>query len=308
MKYMILAAALLTAAGASAQFAVEMKNGATREMSSPLHFSQNQSQTSWSLSETYSEELDLENVAVVRRTAPSAGASVGDFYYSDGTWSSTLETDKTPIGIVYWVGDPGTEDEALREDHPACTHGLVVSLRQRVDEWQEYYEDCDETVSSWIVDNTDYPALRGGYGVNAPYNKMRGYSNTRAIEEYNDEFVWDYEVIAVSGIDFLMSGAEAPGESSGWFLPSAKELSLIISGEWSGDIDDIGYLEEPLVQQLAFINSRIAMIDGGAAISGIYWSSNEASINQAFSIQTSNALLMETSKGGTNRIRPVLAF
>lgn len=308
MKSIILAAAaLLLPVAASAQFTIEMKDGRSVRATSPLHFSQSSDATSWSLTDIYDSALDLSLVEAVS-IAPAGQPAVGDFYFSDGTWSASLQEGKTPIAVVYWVGDPGADDEALRTDHPGCVHGLAVGLRQRADEWQEYYEDTDETVSEWIVDNTDYPAIRGGYGVNAPYNKMRGYSNTRAIEAYNDEFVWDYEVLCVSGIDFLMNGMDAPATSSGWFLPSAKELSLIISGAWDGDIDDIGYEDNPPVAQLAMVNSRLALINGATQMSGVYWSSNESSRTQAFTIKTANALLMETSKGGSNYVRPILAF
>ncbi len=30
---------------------------------------------------------------------------IGDFYYSDGTWSADLKTEVNPIGVVFYVGE-----------------------------------------------------------------------------------------------------------------------------------------------------------------------------------------------------------
>lgn len=35
---------------------------------------------------------------------PYVAPKIGDFYYSDGSWSSTLDESKTPIGLVFCVG------------------------------------------------------------------------------------------------------------------------------------------------------------------------------------------------------------
>lgn len=41
---------------------------------------------------------------------------------------------------------------------------------------------------------------------------------------------------------------------------------------------------------------------------GVYWTSNEVNGHQVFTLQSRNGLLMETSKGGNNFLRPILAF
>lgn len=53
---------------------------------------------------------------------------IGDYYFSDGTVSGSLEEGKTPIGIVFWLGNPAEEDEVLAREHPECVNGLVVAL------------------------------------------------------------------------------------------------------------------------------------------------------------------------------------
>ena len=53
--------------------------------------------------------------------------NVGDFYYSDGTWSSELNTSKTVIGVVFSRTNAASADHLLAKDYPECSHGLVVS-------------------------------------------------------------------------------------------------------------------------------------------------------------------------------------
>lgn len=52
--------------------------------------------------------------------------NVGDYFYTDGTYSTELNTSKTVAGVIFWVGDPTKDDTTLKRDYPNCTHGLVV--------------------------------------------------------------------------------------------------------------------------------------------------------------------------------------
>ncbi len=310
MKKITLAvAAMLTAVAANAQFTVTTENNTTQEIQGNVTFSTNAEGSAWSVGDTYNPDLDLSNIKSITLAEPKPAAKVGDYLYSDGSYSSTLDADKKVIGIVFWSGDATVDDPALRADHPECTHGLAVSLIESRCEWQEYYEDISETVGDWIAENTDYASIDSGYGLNTPMNKMMGYNNTLGINAYNDEFIWDYEVIVASRVSFIMDDSyPAPANTSGWYIPSAKEVSLLISGPYDGDIDDIGYLDTPLVENLATVNAKIATVANATVIDGVYWTSNEESERQVFTLKTSNALLMETSKGGSNAIRPIIAF
>lgn len=299
------------ATGASAQFVVEMKDGNTCNIEGNVGFSTDGS-GNWSIGPAYNEAMSLGAIESIT-IAPQAAAKVGDFYYSDGTWSSDLDADKTPIGIIFWTGNATEQDAVLAADFPGCTHGLVVGLVQKQCEWQDYYSDfedeTDMTVGDWIADNTDYASIESGFGVNAPINKTMGYNNTMGIDAFNDgDYGWDYELLIGSNVSSTMRGYKAPSTTSGWFIPSAKEVSLMISGPFDGDIDDIGYLDEPLVANLRLINEKIARVSGAITIDGVYWSSNEYNGHQVFTIQSKNGLLMTTSKGGSNFLRPILAF
>lgn len=314
MNKILFTATLMASAAtaANAQFVVTTNSGETTEINSNVTFSQNAAGNAWSVGDTYNSALDLSQISSIT-LAQQQSVAVGDFLFSDGTWSSTLEAGKTPVAVVFWTGNPTTDDAALAEDHPGCVHGLAVGLKQGQNEWQDDYSGFDDevgmTVGEWIEENTTYPTIESGTALDDPINKIMGYSNTCALNEFNDsDYGWDYEVLVAGRIDFIMDNNAAPASTSGWYMPSAKEMSLLISGPYDGNIDDIGYLDEPLVSNLALVNGKLAQISGAAAIDGVYWTSNEASAVQVFTIKTGNALLMETSKGGSNKMRPILAF
>lgn len=90
-----------------------------------------------------------EDSCVVTITA--APLAVGDFYYSDGTWSQSLDPAKTPIGVVFYVGDITEYDPLLKAEHPYCTHGLVVALDEMNSiGWQENCVEFNDTVGRWV--------------------------------------------------------------------------------------------------------------------------------------------------------------
>lgn len=59
-------------------------------------------------------------------------ATLGDLYYSDGTFSATLETGKTPIGVIAYVGTDVFSENGVTLRDGATTlqsHGLVLCLK-----------------------------------------------------------------------------------------------------------------------------------------------------------------------------------
>ena len=156
-------------------------------------------------------------------------AAIGDFYYADGTWSSELDETKTPVGIVFWVGDPTAQDPALRNDHPHCTNGLAVALNEYRDiVWSNNY---DFEVGKWIEENTDCLTCVTTKEVGIPQNGIIGYNNTKGIEAYNAQAAENDRVMVVAELAEHSRTNLAPVKSSGWYMPSAKEVTLLFTGE-----------------------------------------------------------------------------
>lgn len=150
---------------------------------------------------------------------------VGDFYFSDGTTSSTLQSGKTVIGIVISRDNATSTDKKL----PAgCTHGVVLALGEGSGNWSSSYDAG--RVNSWATQN-GYENTTGTYYSNANWayvrneygNRLLGYNNTSALKAYikNNGYT--------SGIlDALEAYQIAlPETASELYIPSIAEMDAV---------------------------------------------------------------------------------
>lgn len=205
---------------------------------------------------------------------------IGDYYFSDGTWSGELEDGKTPIAVVFWTGNPAVDDAALAREQPQCRYGLAVSLADTmtVAGWQLRYDEYGASVNSWIEQNaTGYAPIGVNLdgGVEPDYmNSIHGYNNTKAIQAFNAaEENERWKVDAVSLLDWYDKTWPAPESSSGWYLPSIKELCHMVAGDY--DVYDSFDFMVGVADMAAFLNGRIEQIPGAMPLYSSYWSSTE---------------------------------
>ena len=152
---------------------------------------------------------------------PSAAeVAVGDYYYSDGTWSTELDPSKTVIGVVFSVENPSQMgDTKLLADHPEATHGLVVALEETANiQWQA----SSSNVGQWLVDNEGYNYLQDT-------NRKCGYSNTLGLVAYNAACPAENKVLVADCAPEIELGSK----TSGWYLPSYAELDMLFKYEQS---------------------------------------------------------------------------
>lgn len=148
--------------------------------------------------------------------ARTTAVSVGDYYYSDGTTSSELQSGKTPVGIVFALADPvGSDPATLGKDHSGCTHGLVVGL-------ESYRTPFSRSA---FID--DYPlnvvaANAASEGMLNMTNRtvMCGYSNTKALKKWGSWLIIDV-------CDDHAAEYKLPSSTSGWYFPSLGEMELL---------------------------------------------------------------------------------
>lgn len=149
-----------------------------------------------------------------KETPQGEPVKVGYYYYSDGSYSESLNSQKTCIGVVFYVGDVAKDDESLRAklgNTGKGYHGLVVALK-----------DLSSTV--WMSKYKDV-------GVSMDLNLMNGYANTqRMIAWNNNDANIGNQIDIVFKINAFAEQYPAPKTSSGWYLPSLKELSTLCSG------------------------------------------------------------------------------
>lgn len=229
----------------------------------------------------------------------------GDFFMKDGTLLSketTLSDEEKAacIGIVYWVGDPTKitpanenasfsdknnlqGDKTLANDHPGCTHGLVVSLGEESCTWQASYT----SVQGWLNSNHSgkFLPVQSGKGASDPLNNIQGYNNTKAIEAFNaSSDNSGNQVYVVQKVVEYRKRVLAPAASSGWYVPSAKELTLLCGT----DVDDLWNSNSGTANR-GLINEKLGLISATTlSSSSFYWSSTEVSSGGAFNVNFRN--------------------
>lgn len=256
-----------------------------------------------------------------------------DYYYADGTWSdggyrkytdgtsSTVNAkpnpDKNLIGLVFYVGNVAKDDAALKTKIGETTeigkHGLVVALTdakkscfrkeiggyKKVNIWIEEQEETFPYIG--ITSNRD--------AVEDNINKILGYNNTMACKAYNIANS-SYPVTAVQAVENYTTRPDA-GKNSGWYLPSPKELSLLSTGIYTGNIYDINKGEIIIETAMTpLINTKLKSIKD-ASILGTddYISSTETIAPKASTNYITNLSDVWMSMGSSEyNVRPVLAF
>lgn len=240
---------------------------------------------------------------------------VGDFYYSDGTYSTELDADKFPIGIVFYVGDPTSDDGYLKQQHPSCTNGLVVSLYTAgMCAWQASSTDYGKTVDSWLKDNApEFQSILVAGDYDEEMESICGFNNTEALKKFNaapENQAWPVDAAKMAEDFITYSYPAAPESSSDWYLPSIKELSILCSGIIGAPV-----WANKGMETKELINSRISEIppEYGAQqlIESYYWSSTERDGTYAYYQQFSNpgfTSYVDKNIGKMIAVRCVLAF
>ena len=271
------------------------------------------------------------------KTYKASDLKIGDYYYSDGTWSDgglrTLlfsdksdkmewanpitrwaepipkpENGKTVIGIVFYVGHHGDDLSDYTKSgigQKEC-HGYVVALTD--------------------VHNGYDDQLQWGHGPFGPIGKSigtynyegswSGYSDLLKIHEYvNNNKAWDIENFpaflacetygnrALNAYDWQHPLA-APNNSSGWFLPSSGQLKYLANNRSA-----LEACMESVRDNTPDGSSYKEYLDGFRNRDS-YWASTENSkyTNSSECVDFSQGFLRCTWKEVTNNVRAVLAF
>lgn len=155
-------------------------------------------------------------------------ASIGDIFYSDGTFSPKEISGKTPIGIVFALTD--TKGGDINRNLRNSDHGRIIALQDLSSEY------------SWLAEHGNYTDIEGlpnfvteraanitinSYGMiemwsmvldNDAWGDFNGLKNTQFIN--NEAYPAAYACCT-----YQTDGKEYG--SGNWYLPSAGELKLI---------------------------------------------------------------------------------
>lgn len=205
------------------------------------------------------------------------GVKVGDFFYSDGTFSTKLDNSKTVVGVVFYVGDPTADDSTLKKEYPGCTRGLVVGLTEKK------LTFIGTQRVSWELDGymtTIGAKYQSGVKRVEPAASLKtGYNNTKAFEsvDYNGPaLIYCREMPKIENV-------------SPWFMPTIAECDEIRS-------------------ELAIINASLEEVNG-AKLDLSYATLSAEDDTYIATYNINNGDLGEITKnGGKSTTRPIFAF
>ena len=226
--------------------------------------------------------------------APVDPPAVGDFYYSDGTWSSGNESPvsgKTVIGVVFKTGAAESDLSDYSQAGLNEVRGFVVSLKNASYLVEEWWGTQNKTDFEWTMkSSTDA-------GTSQSEDDFSGYYNTLAITETAETLygalAYDNFRAAYVAVSYGASDSEdAPAGTTGWFFPSAGQMKEIYNADVSASIEKAG----------------------GSDVTGDYWSSSTVAGSSPVYAYCVHIQSDSVTAEGLNQItrvwkvRPVLAF
>lgn len=261
-------------------------------------------------------------------------AELGDYITTDGKLidgdAASRLTDEIKaqiVAVVFWTPKQTTsegritpasleDDKIMHAEHPDCTHGLAVALKDATYENSEYMY-WQSTLEESVADFQDsdnfshgskesFKSIASGSGETASINYILGYQNTVVLRAYNEycqnNGKSDYIVRPVAAIDEFAINNPAPANSTDWFLPSPKELHILCYKDVDNIVNNYG------TDTRNIINSSLTAVDGDGLKDEFYCSSGEYSNGYAWSVYLGNGLVYSGSKHGNLYVRPIFAF
>uniref|UniRef100_UPI0040571E71 hypothetical protein n=1 Tax=Alistipes sp. TaxID=1872444 RepID=UPI0040571E71 len=227
--------------------------------------------------ELYSE-VATADMRTLEKPFVQEDAKVGDFYYSDGTWSTELDPNKTPIAIVFYAGIASEWGDHISyykdmEGNPMeKINGYAVAL------WDATWFEGEDYPQSWTAwENEVYCGT--AIMKTADDIDFLGYDNTQKITAKAEELFGkltpeegNYPACFYATKNYE-SICPAPARSSGWFLPSAYQFKYLYNYSYFDDGNVRGCYEMAM--------NKLIEARGEEAIQPIwregamYWSSTE---------------------------------
>ena len=143
---------------------------------------------------------------------------VGDYFYTDGTWSTELESNKTVAGVVFAVKGDGTEsaiDSDVTGNYPGVEGATDVLA------WVLAAKDASTAANVKFYSGSDF-SLPEGIGTGD--DDIKGYENTALWLALSGT---DYSAVSVAKFyDVTLSTGEDV-LTSGWYLPSLGQMRAL---------------------------------------------------------------------------------
>lgn len=237
---------------------------------------------------------------------------VGDYYYSDGTWSSALNSNKTAVGVIFALADEGEAASDVAGNYEGVTftgnaiHGWVVGLQDGAST-PRFVQIANEdgTTSGSTIEGIEGVATSSE---GPTCTDIMGYANTKAWKANKLSEGKTYP--ALEALDTYPLSAPETG-TSGWYLPSLKQL-LVLRDAYNADGSKVkAALERVPVPEEGEVTY---LLSEGTESGAYYWSSTARSRddgNQVWLLRfnKSEETYTASNKGDSGRrLRPILTF
>ncbi|MCM1519577.1 MAG: hypothetical protein NC098_02195 [Lachnoclostridium sp.] len=217
-----------------------------------LHYKNGQTVT-FSLSDLDYMEFDKVETEEPTPDEPvvTGDPKVGDYFYSDGTWSDggliSIDADgrnavwaaekpapiegKTVVGIVFCTNPDRMADV---DKEAGFTHGYVIACKNITDPKKSNYSQYPETVwyaGQWAT--TD--VVKVAKLASSCYENLKGSEDTKTMFAKNDPKYYDEDIPLFYNGTTLFP-VKAPENTSGWFIPSIGQLWDCVANFCSGEV------------------------------------------------------------------------
>lgn len=257
----------------------------------------------------------------------------GDFAMIDGSFVSkdsilvmNQEQIEGCVGLVFWTeSEAGTatlsSDKVLAKDFPECNHGLIVSMVDLLhhSKWQyppeSIYDNYQNTTLFDDPNKALYAPLKSDDGESSSIQSIQGYGNTKLLKQYNAYCEANGKSnYIVAPIEALKTFAvSAPENSSGWFVPSVKELTLMFGSDVEDVVWDIpgtnGVENRDFIESI-FAQSSVSNVPFYAGTDyDFYWSSTEENQGRAWLVYAKNGYVYDQIKSVDElNVRAICAY
>ena len=246
----------------------------------------------------------------------------GDFYMRDGgiipqekvTDNMPADVKKDCLGVVFWVGeklfadgqishwtrtDYVKGDNLLMHDHPGCTHGLVVALKDAAVDKKPWSSSSTVATYTWLK---TYSATgqETEKGLMLSSDPQYGYNASRRLQWFRD--YGSHPTEAYNAIEAFAKANPTPAGCSGWYFPGDNETTVMARGtlDYTKDLN----MTKTLNEQFDKAGGNRFKTDG------FYWSSSDIDLfpKNSFYVNFSNNSRTMESKQTNCYVRAVLAF
>lgn len=229
-------------------------------------------------------------------------AKVGDYYYSDGTWSAELDGTKTVIGVVFATPSAGAGSDAVG-------NYADISL-ERIRGWVVSLKEVSPTPRFVNTSDGNGASIEGIEGVGTGESDIKGYANKTAWKNNTLSNGATYAALTTVESYSVNYSAPLPEEgTSGWYIPAVGQL-LTLRTAYNAE----GSKVKAALQALNSDGGKADMFATGTGGSAYYWSSSaevRSEVNNValvgFDVTIENPVGYNIGNAGRH-LRPVLTF